>query len=364
MRYTLAENGWIIAKFNTGDAVTISLYDLSTGNVVALSSNTANEIGATGIFRWNTSDIQVTPVVFTEYLWIMNNGTFNQYGKIVLGGYVDNVDQALSTTESNIRGADGDDLKDISDEIASLNDPSAADVADAVWNESKAGHTGDLKTMADNLDQSLSATEDNIRGSDNDDLKDISDEIAALNNPSSADIADAVWNESKAGHTGDLKTIADNVDQSLSTTESNIRGTDNDDLKDISDEIATSEANIRGADNDDLKDISDEIATSEANIRGADSDDLTILSDQIDDIPTLSADAVWDEMRAGHLTAGSFGKALHNLFLIGKGRWKRTGTQWILYDSDDATPLYTFELKKADGTAAGENNPAYERVPA
>lgn len=38
------------------------------------------------------------------------------------------IDQSLSTTESNIRGADSDDLKDISDEIAALNDLSVADV--------------------------------------------------------------------------------------------------------------------------------------------------------------------------------------------------------------------------------------------
>ena len=117
MRYTIAENVWIVSKFNTGDTVTITLYDLSTGNLVALSSNTCTEIAATGVFRWNTTDIQVAPVVFTEYLWIMNNTVFSQYGNVVLGGYTDYVDQALSTTESNIRGADNDDLKNISDQI-------------------------------------------------------------------------------------------------------------------------------------------------------------------------------------------------------------------------------------------------------
>ncbi|MCK5641772.1 MAG: hypothetical protein KAJ19_13300 [Gammaproteobacteria bacterium] len=39
-----------------------------------------------------------------------------------------NVDQAISTTESNIRGADSDDLKDISDEIGVLNNITAASV--------------------------------------------------------------------------------------------------------------------------------------------------------------------------------------------------------------------------------------------
>ena len=50
------------------------------------------------------------------------------------------VDQKLSTTESNVRGADSDDLKNISDEVAALNDPTAAVIADAVWDEISTGH--------------------------------------------------------------------------------------------------------------------------------------------------------------------------------------------------------------------------------
>lgn len=51
-----------------------------------------------------------------------------------------NVDQVLTTMESNIRGADNDDLKDISDEIATITVDNAA-IADAVWDELSAGHT-------------------------------------------------------------------------------------------------------------------------------------------------------------------------------------------------------------------------------
>jgi hypothetical protein len=38
-------------------------------------------------------------------------------GELKVGQFVDNIDQALSTTESNIRGADSDDLKDLSDQL-------------------------------------------------------------------------------------------------------------------------------------------------------------------------------------------------------------------------------------------------------
>lgn len=48
--------------------------------------------------------------------------------------------------------------------------------------------------------------------------------------------------------------------------------------------ITTAEGNVRGSDSDDLKDISDEIAASELAIRGADSDTLETLSDQLDTV--------------------------------------------------------------------------------
>lgn len=74
--------------------------------------------------------------------------------------------------------------------IADVNDiPSAADVADQVWDEARAGHTGagtygetlaTVEANIDNLDRAISTAESNIRGADSDDLKDISDQIDAM----------------------------------------------------------------------------------------------------------------------------------------------------------------------------------------
>ena len=47
----------------------------------------------------------------------------------------------LDAAESNIRGADSDTLKTISDQVDGLNDPSASAIADAVWDEAIADHT-------------------------------------------------------------------------------------------------------------------------------------------------------------------------------------------------------------------------------
>jgi len=110
MRHTIAENINVLSKFNAGDTVTISLYNISTESSVVLTSNSCNEIGATGVFKWNSSNITTAPTVFTEYLWIMDNGTYTQYGKIVLGGYPDDTladTNELQTNQGNWLTATG-----------------------------------------------------------------------------------------------------------------------------------------------------------------------------------------------------------------------------------------------------------------
>ena len=93
MRHTTAEKITIVGKFDTGDTVTIALYDLSDDSTVTLTSSSCAEIGTTGIFKWNSSSITTQPTSFVEYLWVMDNGVTKQYGKIVLGGYPDEVSE-------------------------------------------------------------------------------------------------------------------------------------------------------------------------------------------------------------------------------------------------------------------------------
>ena len=97
MRYSLTEATHVLGKFDSGDTVTISLYDISTGAAVAFTSGSCSEIGATGVFGWAVSNIQTAPEEFTEYLWVMSNGTISSYGKLSLGGYLDHVDADISS---------------------------------------------------------------------------------------------------------------------------------------------------------------------------------------------------------------------------------------------------------------------------
>ena len=91
MRYTKAEEVSVLGVFANGNTVTIALYKISDGSSVSLDSSSCSEIGSTGVFKWNTSDITTPATAFIEYLWIMNNGTYSQYGKIVASGYPDTI---------------------------------------------------------------------------------------------------------------------------------------------------------------------------------------------------------------------------------------------------------------------------------
>lgn len=97
MRCQLTEPTYILGKFSTGTTVTIALYDLADESAVTLTSNACNEVGVLGVFAWSTANITTQPVAKKEYLWVMTDGTEAQYGKIVLGGYPDRIDTAVST---------------------------------------------------------------------------------------------------------------------------------------------------------------------------------------------------------------------------------------------------------------------------
>jgi len=84
MKYSINEGAYILAKFPTGSTVTISLYKLSDGSVVTLTSSSMTEIATTGVFKWHTSNITTQPTTYTEYLFIATDAISSQYGKFIL----------------------------------------------------------------------------------------------------------------------------------------------------------------------------------------------------------------------------------------------------------------------------------------
>lgn len=90
MRYKHAENTWILGRFDTGLTVTIAVYDLSDDSELSLSTNSCSEVGTTGTYKWNVSNIMSKESAYKEYLWIMtaSNGVIRQ-GKYVSSGWPD-----------------------------------------------------------------------------------------------------------------------------------------------------------------------------------------------------------------------------------------------------------------------------------
>lgn len=65
-QYTLSEVPVLIAPLDTGDSVTVTIYNKSDGTVIPLDSNSATEIGSTGLFRY-TVDFTTPPTSGYNY---------------------------------------------------------------------------------------------------------------------------------------------------------------------------------------------------------------------------------------------------------------------------------------------------------
>jgi len=90
----------LVGELPTGGTVTITIYDLSDGSSVALTSNTCSEIGVTGLYRWDSSNITTQPTTFKQYLYVMSDGTNRFVGKFVLGGFADEIEEVKTKTDN------------------------------------------------------------------------------------------------------------------------------------------------------------------------------------------------------------------------------------------------------------------------
>ena len=136
MRYqteAVGETTWLLGELPSGGAVTITLYKLSDSSTPALDSNACTETGATGVYKWKTTNITTPETIKTEYLYIMTDGTLTYPGKIVVGGYVDNVDEKASDIKTQIDKMNftGTDIKATLDgEKVSLSDATETQIDD------------------------------------------------------------------------------------------------------------------------------------------------------------------------------------------------------------------------------------------
>lgn len=96
IRYILSEASQALArgKFGTGDSVTITIYRNAGASAESLTSNVCLEQDSTGYFLFPMSNLTTAPTSFSNYFFIMTNGTpvEDQTGELTFGGYPDTID--------------------------------------------------------------------------------------------------------------------------------------------------------------------------------------------------------------------------------------------------------------------------------
>ena len=158
-----------------------------------------------------------------------------------------------------------------------VNVPSAAVIADAVWDEALAGHVaaGSYGLAVADIETDATAILADTNELQSDDVPGL---IAALNDPTAAVIADAVWDEALAGHLGS--------------------GSSGEALDNVS--AGASPSAIADA-------VWDEALAGHL---GSGSSGEALDNVSAGASPSAIADAVWDEAAAGHVASGSMGESL------------------------------------------------------
>ena len=138
-----APNGTALTAIGTAVWAT-TVRTLSTyGTLVADITTAVWAAGARTLTSFGTlvadTAAAVWDALILDHITIPFEAPYTKMGHFLYYAYT-RLDNWLSVVEDNIRGEDDDDLTGISDEIAALNDPTAATIADAVWDEDTADH--------------------------------------------------------------------------------------------------------------------------------------------------------------------------------------------------------------------------------
>lgn len=64
-----------IGTFANGDTMSIAVYKDGSSTPETLTTGTLTEIGSTGIFYWNFSDLATAPTALSQYYWVMSDTT-------------------------------------------------------------------------------------------------------------------------------------------------------------------------------------------------------------------------------------------------------------------------------------------------
>jgi hypothetical protein len=232
---------------------------------------------------------------------------------------------------------------------ADLNDPTAAAIADAVWDEAATGHTD-----AGKAGQQLWTDVDAILADTNElQTDDVPGLIGALNDPTSAAIADQVWDEAKAGHVG-AGSFGEEVQAHALTSEVAAVETDTQDIQ-----SRLPAALVTGRMSSDAVAISGSTAAAdsvEANIGNLDAaisglNDLSAAEVNAEVVDVVDTDTMTLPGQAAPPLAPTMRQALGWLYKVLRNRKTQTSTQWSLLADDESTVDAKATVSDSGGTA-------------
>jgi hypothetical protein len=185
---TEMENGWYSMPLSTSHSDTLGLLTVVFTNAGAKQVNLQWRVEANVLDDLATAaNLATVDTVVDGIQTDLDNGAD---GLGAIKG-----DTAAILTDTNELQTD-----DVPGLIAALNDPTSAAIADAVWDEAAAGHVA-----AGSMGAQLGTDVDAILADTNElQTDDVPGLIAALNDPTSAAIADAVWDEVLTSATHDI----------------------------------------------------------------------------------------------------------------------------------------------------------------
>lgn len=186
VRYQTAAAGesWtVIGRFITGRTVSCALYDAADGSSITLDSSTTAEVASTGLYRFDSDQITTDPTSLTTIVWQMTDSASGatDEGIVVVGGAIDNLDDSVADLAADVATVDGNVDAILVDTGTTLPAQITSDT-DAIDSA--------LVTIDSNVDAILVDTDTTIPGL-----------ISGLNDPTAAAVADAVWDEALSGHT-------------------------------------------------------------------------------------------------------------------------------------------------------------------
>ncbi len=240
----------VVAKFESGDSVKITIYDLSNNSIVINNVN-AGEIGSTGYFKYKYQMLLSSDV---DFLYIMSDGIYEQSGKLhftngnLIGQQAPFPPSAVEIWNSDTRLLTGSALT-----------PSEQAQITAI--KERTDNLPDDPSDASDVDDSIDAAVVDIKGAEDRDLTEV------YNNTPSID-ASSVWNYVTRTLTSPSGPTKEDIRQEMDANSTEFAAikakTDNlpsdpADASDVNDQIDAAVVDIKGISDRDISELYDSL---------------------------------------------------------------------------------------------------------